>query len=378
MSKQNKEESQGMSEKGKIPKGFYLKARVIQESDIAHKPPHYREIWDWLLMTANHQNRKVHGKVIRRGQLHCTIEDIREGLHWRVGYRKERYSQDDCENAIRWFKAVGMITTARTTRGAIVTTCNYGYYQNPKNYSVTRSVTKNQSVTESGAAACGNGSGNGTETGNGNGTQKPHNSLQEKKLPEQERPTVTEQKSPTVTEAATEHVRNDKQEGFKELKKSTKENTPSVSEANRLNEFFKNEGLLKTEKEKYSAVFDHWNSKQIITHRKLTDKIKRKVKSALKDYTEEEIQGTIDNYAIVISGAGTKYYWPENQRWTFIEFLQRGLDRFLPSADPLKSFLKSGTSQTVQTLICKSEKCGRSFDDNPEKECSFCGAKWRP
>ncbi len=118
----------------KIPGGFYIKARRIQESEIAHRPPHYREIWDWLLRMANHKDQKIYGKTIRRGELHCTIDDIREGLHWFVGWRKERYSYDDCENAMRWLKKAKMVTAKRTGRGAIVTICNYDHYQNPQNY----------------------------------------------------------------------------------------------------------------------------------------------------------------------------------------------------------------------------------------------------
>ena len=37
----------------KIQGGYYIKARKIQESEIAHAPPHVREIWDWLLWDAN-------------------------------------------------------------------------------------------------------------------------------------------------------------------------------------------------------------------------------------------------------------------------------------------------------------------------------------
>ena len=36
-----------------------MKARCIQEAEIAKAPPHIREIWDWLLMQASHQDCKV-------------------------------------------------------------------------------------------------------------------------------------------------------------------------------------------------------------------------------------------------------------------------------------------------------------------------------
>lgn len=113
-----------------IPGGYYLKARKIQESDIAHAPPHVREIWDWLIHNALHDD---YGKL-KRGQLRTTYQDILDGLSWYVGYRKMRYKKHNCEMAMKWLTKAGMITTAKTTRGMIVTVCNYDVYQNPKNY----------------------------------------------------------------------------------------------------------------------------------------------------------------------------------------------------------------------------------------------------
>ena len=72
-------------------------------------------------------------------------------------------------------------------------------------------------------------------------------------------------------------------------------------------------------------IFRHWNSKNIIQHRKLTDKIKRAINGALQDYSKEEICQAIDNYAVIL--ADDRYYW--SYKWGLKEFLQRGLDKFL-------------------------------------------------
>lgn len=114
----------------KIKGGYYIKARKIQESDIAFAPPHVREIWDWLLKEANHADN---GKI-KRGQTVRTYKDIQEGLHWMVGYRKETYKKWQCEIAMKYLTKQQMITTTKTTRGLIITICNYDIYQNPKNY----------------------------------------------------------------------------------------------------------------------------------------------------------------------------------------------------------------------------------------------------
>lgn len=117
-----------------IKGGYYIKARKIQESEIAHSPPHVREIWDWLLKEANHSEQTSHGTIIKRGQCVRTYDDIREGLHWMVGWRKMKYSKWDCEKAMKVLKKATMITTQKTTRGLFITICNYNTYQNPKNY----------------------------------------------------------------------------------------------------------------------------------------------------------------------------------------------------------------------------------------------------
>jgi len=118
----------------KIKGGYYIKARCIQESEIATAPPHVREIWDWLLKEANHADRKVSSKIIKRGQCFTSYKDIRDGLKWKVGYRWERYSKNDVQTAMRYLLKHTMAHTTKSTRGMIVTILNYDRYQNPANY----------------------------------------------------------------------------------------------------------------------------------------------------------------------------------------------------------------------------------------------------
>jgi len=113
-----------------IDGGYYLKARRIQEGPVAHAPPHVREIWDWLIRNANYSDREF----LERGQCLCTYRDIQEGLAWWVGWRKCTYSKWDCEKAMKWLKKEVMVTTEKTTKGMIVTVCNYELYQDPTAY----------------------------------------------------------------------------------------------------------------------------------------------------------------------------------------------------------------------------------------------------
>jgi hypothetical protein len=126
----------------KIRGGYYIKARCIQDSEIAHAPPHVREIWDWLIKEANHVETKTNGIVLKRGQTLRSYKDIQAGLSWKIGWRTKQYMKGDIETGIKWLKQRTMITTVKTTRGMIVTVCNYDTYQLPENYETDKETDK--------------------------------------------------------------------------------------------------------------------------------------------------------------------------------------------------------------------------------------------
>lgn len=114
------------------------------DSEIVRQPPHVREVWDYLLMVANHKPYKN----IKRGQVFVSLEDIRQALSWRVGFRKECYTKDSMKKAMKALTKASMIVTNRSTRGVLITICNYERYQDPKNYE-----SSNESSNESSAKA---------------------------------------------------------------------------------------------------------------------------------------------------------------------------------------------------------------------------------
>ena len=105
-------------------------ARKIDSSPISEAPPYTREIWFYLIRTVNHSD----SKQCKRGQTIRRYLDIREALKWYVGYRKCMYTIAQCENAMKLLVKANMIAKKRTTRGLLITICNYDTYQNPKSY----------------------------------------------------------------------------------------------------------------------------------------------------------------------------------------------------------------------------------------------------
>lgn len=80
----------------------------------------------------------------------------------------------------------------------------------------------------------------------------------------------------------------------------------------------------KNDKNDKNYIYEFWNDKGIVVHRKLTKKMETKIASTLKDYSLEEIKQAIANYAEVV--LSDKYYF--SHKWSLDEFLQRGFSKF--------------------------------------------------
>lgn len=82
--------------------------------------------------------------------------------------------------------------------------------------------------------------------------------------------------------------------------------------------------------ESNTELFDFWNSKKIIEHRKLTPEIGNEITKSLKNYSLEEIKFAIETYATVlekgVEDSKRLYWWSHS--WTLFEFLKRGMKQF--------------------------------------------------
>ena len=108
------------------------------------------------------------------------------------------------------------------------------------------------------------------------------------------------------------------------------------------------------------GVFDFWNSKKIIIHREVSSAIEGRIKSKLKNYSVDEIQDAILNYAKIMESPD---HWPA-YKWTLEEFLGRGngFVKYITENKPFDVFknfekpnskiddLKSETEQAYQLV----------------------------
>jgi len=94
----------------------------------------------------------------------------------------------------------------------------------------------------------------------------------------------------------------------------------------------------------YSLLFEHWNSKKIIVHQKLTDEFKKDIDKALKQSSLEEIIKAIDHYAEAYHDPKYEYC---KYKWGIHEFLTRkeGYKRFLDDGSKWLNYLRHKNNQ---------------------------------
>lgn len=139
--------------------------------------------------------------------------------------------------------------------------------------------------------------------------------------------------------------------GFEEIKKRQRNITEKSQKHTNNNDNNDNND----NKDIYTDLYEFWNSKEIIKHKKLTDKMKTKIKSTLKDYDVETLKEIISTYAEIVNDE--KYYF--TYKWSLEDFLQRGLKQFENSDVAKQNFLKKEFNKTPNQNITTTKSKNR-------------------
>src|SRR5690625_3573756 len=120
-----------------------------------------------------------------------------------------------------------------------------------------------------------------------------------------------------------------------------KDNTP-------IEEKIKNNNIdINITKKYIYTLFDYWNSKEIIKHRKLNQQMKSHINARLKEYTVDELKKAIDNYNDILKD--DKYYW--THKWTLQDFMRpNNANRFVDDANPHKNFKKDSHESSTRRV----------------------------
>ncbi|MCF3941593.1 hypothetical protein [Oceanobacillus alkalisoli] len=111
------------------------------------------------------------------------------------------------------------------------------------------------------------------------------------------------------------------------------------------------------EEEEYTVrdLFNHYLSKNIIKHIKITNAIRSAIKARLRDYSVEQLIQAIDNYAIVYSSDD---YW-FTHKYTLADLMRdKDVRKFIDEAEPLNNFAK----RTPQGVSAAKSKSKEDFD----------------
>lgn len=120
-----------------IPDGCILVARKIKESEIWGKPAWWWKVFTYLILDVSY--KATEKKPRGQGFFQYKVVFKECNLSKEKGIKPESIN-----NVVRWMRKVGICTTQKTTRGIIITLCNYSHYQNIANY---RNQTENHRET---------------------------------------------------------------------------------------------------------------------------------------------------------------------------------------------------------------------------------------
>ncbi len=125
----------------RIPEGYYKVARKIKKSEIwQSKPSWWLKVWLYIIDRVNHAPNNHYN----RGTNFFSLSMIWMGCCLSIDGIKTK----SVDNVIRWLRSKAQITTVKTTRGLIITICNYELYQEEENYrNDTSNDTENDSKT---------------------------------------------------------------------------------------------------------------------------------------------------------------------------------------------------------------------------------------
>lgn len=119
-------------------------------------------------------------------------------------------------------------------------------------------------------------------------------------------------------------------------------------------------------------LFAYWNSKgKVIKHREV-EKHRRSIKAVLNIYSLDELKTAVDNYALVLNG--DDYFW--THRWGLQEFLQRGIDKFLPGNFDAKDYLRDKGNGDRRQYGRRGGREEDPLDPAAEKALADLNARW--
>lgn len=115
-----------------------------------------------------------------------------------------------------------------------------------------------------------------------------------------------------------------------------KQNASKIDNVLTENMLSENEVKVNTDNKKCEEIFNFWNSKKIISHKSISEKLQKKLNEILKKYSLDDVKKAIKRYDEVLKDRSYFY----NYKWSLEEFLSRkkGIVEFFDDGSKWKSY----------------------------------------
>jgi len=121
-----------MNAEPKIKGGYIIFPREFIDT-FAGTPLLDRVLLTYLYCKASHKASPSSNGLIR-GQLVITIDELQQVTSYRFGYRRVSPGATQIRKSLQRLHGGRTVGLQKTTRGLLVTICNYSFYQDPQNY----------------------------------------------------------------------------------------------------------------------------------------------------------------------------------------------------------------------------------------------------
>jgi hypothetical protein len=116
-----------------------------------------------------------------------------------------------------------------------------------------------------------------------------------------------------------------------------------------------------------TKIYNHYLSKNVINHKKLTNEIKNEVRARLKDYSVDELIKAIDNYSLVFF-SNLHYF---DHKYPLVDLMrEKSISKFLDEADPINNF--KDKNKEKKGVVLNGERADELDEEyNFDRECSL-------
>jgi len=139
-----------MNAEPKIKGGYIIFPREFIDT-FAGTPLLDRVLLTYLYCKASHK-ASPSSNGLNRGQLLTTIKQLQQAASYPIGYRCISPGIGQLRKTLRRLQESNTIEFQKTTRGLLVTICNYSFYQDPQNYESPHEATTKEHTKDKNSA----------------------------------------------------------------------------------------------------------------------------------------------------------------------------------------------------------------------------------